>query len=388
MNSFFRKLFSCAAFAACVPAFLFAQEKVSAEVAGVRNLGGADLSAPLADVPAETPSKSAPTAAIPAPKETFPEARRAFIFACETKDFSEKSYTAAVENLIKAYEKNTGRRLIPTEKKKAALKLYTASGRGLATPKALVRAVRAALEKRGFTRDSILLVDLSERNLRLAGYLPPFRKKNDFFWEGSPIVALDTEQFYNQKWFYENSLPSREASTETETDVNDIAAERKSFLPVPLLFDVDFWINLPVACDSLALGVSAALGNATLWNASNQKRFLDNPANAVHMAVSIATIPEFRKTFELTILSLEKYQFIGGPSFNENYTLSENRIWLSANPVILDFLMWQRMNSARSRNGYALILPEPPLFLSASRGAYSLGSCVFSDLELIRVEPH
>lgn len=386
MNSFFRKLFSCAAFAACVPAALFAQEKVSAEAAVVRNPVGVDLSAPLADVPAETPSAPAPAAAVPAPKETFPEARRAFIFECEPKDFSEITYAAAVENLIAAYEKNTGRRLVPAEKKKAALKLYTASGRGLATPKALVRAVRAALEKRGFARDAILLVDQSERNLRLAGYLPPFRKKNDFFWEGSPVAALDTERFYNKKWFYENSLPSREAAAGTETDWEDIADERKSFLPVPLLFDVDFWINLPVACDSQALGVSAALGNATLWNASNQKRFLDNPANAVHMAVSIATIPEFRRTFELTILSLEKYQFIGGPVFNENYTLSENRLWLSANPVVLDFLMWRRMNEARSRRGYEQILPEPALFASASRGEYSLGSCVFGDLKLIRVD--
>lgn len=104
------------------------------------------------------------------------------------------------------------------------------------------------------------------------------------------------------------------------------------------------------------------------------------------MAVSIATIPEFRRTFELTILSLEKYQFIGGPVFNENYTLSENRLWLSANPVVLDFLMWRRMNEARSRRGYEQILPEPALFASASRGEYSLGSCVFGDLKLIRVD--
>lgn len=317
----------------------------------------------------------------------YPEPHRAFIFESEPTDFSESSYATTVESLLAAYEENTGRKLVPGEKKKVALKVYTASGRGLSTPKGLVRAVRNALEKRGFARENILLADLSERNLRLSGYLPPFRKKNDFFWEGSPVVALDTGKFYHEKWFYENNLPTRENVSAEPSEWEDIANERKSFLPIPLIFEVDFWINLPVACDSPALGVSAALGNATLWNAGNQKRFLDNPANAVHMAVSMATIPELRKKFELTILSLEKYQFIGGPAFNENYTRSEKQIWLSANPVILDFLMWQRMNAARQARGFAPILPEPPLFASASKGAHSLGTCIPSELKLVRVEP-
>lgn len=320
------------------------------------------------------------------PPVTYPEAHRSFIFESSPKDFSEIAYAESVEKLLAAYEKNTKRLLIPGELKKVALKIYSSSGRGLSTPKALTRAVRAALEKRGFARENILIADLSERNLRLSGYLPPFRKKNDFFWEGSPVVALDTGNFYHEKWFYENNLPTREAISDDPTEWEDIANERKSFLPIPLIFGVDFWINLPVACDSPSLGVSAALGNATLWNAGNQKRFLDNPANAVHMAVSMATIPEVRKKFELTILSLEKYQFIGGPVFNENYTLSEKQIWLSANPVVLDFLMWRRMNTARMSRGFAQILPEPPLFASASKGAHSLGTCIPSELKLIRVD--
>lgn len=320
------------------------------------------------------------------PAVSYPEAHRSFIFESSPKDFSEIAYAESVEKLLASYEKNTKRSLVPGALKKVALKIYTSSGRGLSTPKALTRAVRAALEKRGFARENILIADLSERNLRLSGYLPPFRKKNDFFWEGSPVIALDTGNFYHEKWFYENNLPTREAISGEPTEWEDIANERKSFLPLPLIFGVDFWINLPVACDSPSLGVSAALGNATLWNAGNQKRFLDNPANAVHMAVSVATIPELRKKFELSILSLEKYQFIGGPAFNENYTLSEKQIWLSANPVVLDFLMWQRMNAAREARGFALILPEPPLFASASKGAHSLGTCIPSELKLIRVD--
>lgn len=367
MNLFLKTVFCGAAFSLTAIAGTRAEETKVATL---------DLNAPA---PASVAEKSSSSI-------SYPEAHRAFIFESAPKDFSEIAYAESVEKLLSSYEKNTKRSLVPGETGKVALKIYTSSGRGLSTPKALTRAVRAALEKRGFARENILIADLSERNLRLSGYLPPFRKKNDFFWEGSPVVALDTGNFYHEKWFYENNLPTREAVSDDPTEWEDIANERKSFLPVPLIFGVDFWINLPVACDSPSLGVSAALGNATLWNAGNQKRFLDNPANAVHMAVSIATIPELRKKFELTILSLEKYQFIGGPAFNANYTLSENQVWLSANPVVLDFLMWQRMNAARSARGFALILPEPPLFASASKGAHSLGTCIPSELKLIRVD--
>lgn len=381
MNLSFGKIFLCAACVCALPFSVSAEEAASGKIsvgAGVeRKTFGLDLSVP----PAETKQDAA---AEPV-KPSFPEAHRKFIFECEPKEFSAEAYGRSVENLLAAYEKNTGRKLMPGEHKKVALKIYTASGRGLETPKDLTRAVRTALENRGFSRENILLVDLSERQLRLAGYLPPFRKKNDFFWEDSPVIALDTGKHYHEKWFYENNLPTREFATGTESEWEDIANERKSFLPIPLLFDVDFWINLPVACDSPAIGVCAALGNATLWNAGNQKRFLDNPANAVHMAVSIATIPELRAKFELSILSLEKYQFIGGPVFNENYTLSEKQIWMSANPVILDFLIWQRMNRARAARGFKPIFPEPPLFSSASKGEHSLGSCIVSELKLVRV---
>ena len=225
---------------------------------------------------------------------------------------------------------------------------------------------------------------MSEKSLRKSGYLPPFRRGNDA-WEGSPVLALDSGKFYSEKWFYENPMPSREAFLPDATSWDAPENDRKSFLPVPLMFDADFWISLPVAADSPALGVSGALANATLWNVSNQRRFLENPANAAVAAVSIATIPEFRATFELTLLSLEKYQFIGGPNFYAEYTASEKRLWLSANPVILDYLLWQRMNAQRVKRGFEPILPEPPVLSMASKSSASLGSCVSEDITLVKV---
>ena len=341
--------------------------------------------APDSDAASVQPASVAPAAETAKPVPAKPETHRAFLFDYELSGFSQRDYAAAVADLFSAYEKNTGRKLVPAEKKIVALKIYTASGKGLSTPVALTRAVRDELVRRGFARENVLLVDLSEKALRRAGYLPPFRRGENE-WEGSPVVALDTGDFYNAKWFIENPLPSREAyNMTTSTKWDEPQNDRKSFLPIPLLFDVDFWINLPVATDSPALGVSGALANATLWGVSNQRRFLDNPANAAALAVGVATIPEFKAKFELTLLSLEKFQFIGAPKFYAEYTASEKRLWLSANPVILDYLLWLRMNACRSRRGFEPILPEPPVFAMASRGSVSLGSCVSSEITLVEL---
>ena len=357
---------------------------------------------PLADIgdvpetanPAETPAfeampvaESAAPAAndVPAtPSVQNPDPHRSYLFDYALSGFSQKDYSAAVAGLFSAYEKETGRKLVPGEKKKVALKIFTASGKGLATPQALTRAVRDELVSRGFKKENVLLVDLNEKSLRRSGYLPPFRRGKDT-WEGSPVVALDTGKFYNEKWFIENPLPSRDTYKPNSTAWDSPENDRKSFLPIPLLFEVDFWINLPVVVDSPALGVSGALANATLWNMSNQRRFLDNPANAVAAAVGVATIPEFKAKFELTLLSLEKFQFIGGPKFYAQYTASEKHLWLSANPVILDYLMWLRMNACRTKRGFEPILPEPSVFAMASRGSVSLGSCVSSEITLVKL---
>lgn len=285
------------------------------------------------------------------------------ILEAKLSGFDEAAYAAQVEALFNRFEKSTGKQLKPGPKKKVGLKIYTDSGAGLATPIPLVKAVIAALERRGFAQDKIFLVGLNQLRLRMTGYLPSLVNGETPF-KGHPVYVLESGKFYDPVWFYDSPLPSRfdpilaEKSVEGVDANTSVEQDRKSFLATPLFLDADFWINLPVYTDHPTLGVNGALVNATLWNASNTARFFRSPANAPAAVAEMSAIPELRQTWIFSIASLEHYQFIGGPYFNSLYTVSEPLLWLSTDPVFLDTLMLDRINRWRERTGFKPVSDE------------------------------
>ena len=278
-------------------------------------------------------------------------------------NFGQQSYDGGVERLIADFEKAAGKRLIPGEKKKVGLKIYADSGPGMATPIPLVRAVISALEKRGFAPEDIFLVGLNQLRLRMSGYLPSLSTGKSPF-PGHQIYVLESGRFFDPVWFYDSPLPQRFDpifAAEQTKDVSNNSTrdqDRKSFLATPLFLEADFWINLPVYTDHPTLGINGSLVNATLWNASNTARFFRSPANAPAAVAEMSAIPELRETWAFSIVSLEHYQFIGGPFFNSLYTVSEPLLWLSRDPVMLDSLMLERINQRRKRSGFPGISEE------------------------------
>lgn len=274
-------------------------------------------------------------------------------------------YYTEVEALIEVYEERVGKPLKVGDRGRVALKINTRGGKGISTPLQLIRAMVEVLEKRGYARESILLVDYSSHTMRLAGVMPPLSQSEAQF-EGCPVVALDSGDFYDSEWFYDSPLPpalQQEpqliGDSRRSMQLEEGAQARKSFLPRPLIFDVDFWVNLAVGIDSPALGVDGVLANATLWNVSNSRRFLANEATASAAVAEIAAIPELEERLVLNFVSMERYQFISGPSFNSIYTRSEPRILMSSDPVALDRLLYDRMNAMRLLEGFPEIQPLP-----------------------------
>jgi hypothetical protein len=318
------------------------------------------LSAPLARAAAAAPAiTKAGAAAAAAAAAAGPKP----VWEATLQNFDVAIYTREVEKLITQFEATTGKRVAPGPKKKVGLKIYTDSGEGLATPKGLTLAVIDALERRGFDPGNIFLVGLNQFRLRMTGYLPSLVDGETPF-KGHPLYVLESGKFYDSGWYYLSPLPSTfdpsvaEAQTRDAPNTSTLEEDRKSFLATPLFLDADFWINLPVYTDHPVLGVNGSLVNATLWNASNTARFFRSNASAPAAVAEMAAIPEIRLTWAFTIVSLERYQFIGGPFFNSLYSASESVLWLSADPVMLDALMLDRINRWRRRSGFQPVSDE------------------------------
>jgi hypothetical protein len=296
--------------------------------------------------------------------------------------FEDRDYAAAVERTLGEFESRTGVGLRPGDLRRCGLKLSSEGGAGLSTPKPLVRAISAALMRRGFAQNAITLCDAKADNLRQAGFLPALSTQTQGF-EGFPIAAWDR---LAPDWAKENQLRyENQVLPQPGAQVVPWGDARVSVLPKTLIDEVDFWINLPVLSDSKSLGVHGAMAAASLGNMANSERFLENPFNASKAAVEVCAIPKLAKRNVLTILSLERYQVLGGPGFDASWSRSEKTLLSSANPVIIDFIGLQKINAGRAASGIETIHPEPPIFSAANAGEIRLGTCRPADITLVRL---
>lgn len=315
--------------------------------------------------------------------------RASTIWEARMDGFSTDDYRLAVRQLFADWEAAGGEPVRPAAKGRVGLKVFSGFGPGLATPLNLVEALVAELRERGFGEGDIVLVDLFEQSMRQSGFWPGGESRRGWRFGDVAAIALDRGEHWDKNWTYDSPVPSREgrirhAAGDLEFVVADPGEGRQSSLPTPLMFDVDFWINLPVAYDHPSLGMMGALANGTIWAVGNHSRFLFSPANAPVAVAEIAAVPEYKATWRLNIVSLETYQFIGGPRFNAHYTRSEPLVWMSSNAVALDYALLHRMNSRRMETGMPLIEPEPLVF-EYSR-AVGLGRYGADSIRLIRTE--
>jgi len=318
--------------------------------------------------------------------------RRAFhgkIWEYALDGFAPADYSAAVTALLRNFEETTGRALAPGERGRAAIKVYTHSGPGMCTPLALTRAVIDELVARGFAREDLFIIDAREDRLRDCGYLPPLSRREDGpFFHGVEVRAMDSGRWNDEVWFYDSPLPREFTSPLSRSLLAPVeepatADNRRSYLPAPLITEVDFWINLPMVSDHPALGLNGVLANATLWNISNHDRFFGSAANAPVAVAEIAAIPEIQAGWALTLLSLERFQYIGGPWFRSLYTRSERLLWMAVDPVILDTMVIRELNAGRREHGFREIGELLPVLEYCME--LGLGYGVREQAEFIRV---
>ncbi len=285
------------------------------------------------------------------------------VFLAETSSITGGALDPPVQALIAAIESAHGE-IRPDRLPRVGLKVYTNSGPGLRTPLPLTRSIIEALVARGYDRDAIFICDLDAFRLRDAGYLPPLSQGGNRF-DGVPVIALSESENTRPDWFYDSPLPPTRFGPRNELTIGPneaLGEDRKSMLPAPLLFDADYWINLPVFTDHATLGINGALANMTLWAVTNQERFFDNRVSAPAAAAEIAAIPEYRATYGFTLALLNNVQFIGGPPYDANFADGIPLAIASRDPVAIDRFALARINAWRNERGFQPIPSDLPLF--------------------------
>jgi hypothetical protein len=292
------------------------------------------------------------------------------VYAYKLQNFDEGSYRNGVAWTFDTFEQHTGKKLTPGEKHRVGIKVYTDSGDGIQTPLPLVRAVIEELCKRGYAKKDLFIVDAYESKLRETGYLPPLSTRQpDELFDGVEVRYLSSDRWWNKTWFYDNPLPADTSTMGKEALAKHDAMggeSRKSFLVASFIEDVDFWIDMPVVKDNYAMEVSGSLANATIWNVSNRERFFNSQANAPVAMAEIAAIPEYLDNWALSIVSMERFQIVGGPIFNSNYMRSDPVLLSSTDPAILDAWAAKRINAYRVSMGFKP-LNSPPFCVSFAR---------------------
>ena len=297
----------------------------------------------------------------------------------------EKQYAHAVRSLVRLNEMKGGVELHPARQSKIGLKVSTHFAPGLTTPFPMVDAVLALLKARGFSSDDVFLLDLEAENLRRAGFLSR-RSVGTNRYRGHHVLALDTRRYFDTKWFHDSPIPptvdyrARISLRYPRDRVARLREERRSYLPVPLFLKDAYWINLPVAIDSLSLGIDAAVASASLRAVDNNARFLGRESTAPGAATEILAVPEYWEKHLFSILDLSRFQYAGGDKFNASFVASEPTLLLSENPFSLDAFALVALNKARAVKGFK---PRPrkgsPLF----RFAEELGLCKLVDAKLV-----
>lgn len=279
----------------------------------------------------------------------------------------EETYRQLVIKILDLEEREMGQSLGPGQKRRVGIKVYTESGLGLETPKQLTAGVIDALLARGFRSEEIFILDDSSFSLWECGYLPhPFPAPSEKTFHGVAVRALTSDRCYDERWFYDCPLSRRRAclgrpiwSHEVEND--EEIDGRRSYLPVALFFDVDFWINLPRLRADRTLTVAAAVANGTIFNMTNGRRFFGNPKHAATAMVDVLSIPEFSRVPVIHILDLTRFQVIEQNVYRAYFCGSANRLIFGRDPFAIDHYGWQILNRERRRFGMA-DLPLPEIF--------------------------
>jgi uncharacterized protein (DUF362 family) len=224
---------------------------------------------------------------------------------------------------------------------------------------ATVRAIIAGLGSAGVKPNDIVVFDRYRNQFVSAGY--PAQLPDGVRWDAS-VEDYDNVQL-DVAGYDPDVFVTMELAALGRHDPKDDRT-RRSHLSLIASRMVNKIVNVAVLKDHGSAGVTLSLKNLSHGLVNNVSRshsnYLTNACNTFIPAV--VAMPQIRQKVVLHVLDGLKAVYQGGPSANEKFVWAYRSLFLATDPVALDMVGWEIIDSKRVEVGL------PPVAESGRRG--------------------
>ena len=253
------------------------------------------------------------------------------------------------------------------------IKMTTQAGPLLSTHRAVVQAVCDGLHAAGLDDSHILLWDKQAETMRAAGYVP---RLGSSFQVGITSVFPDTgydpnvtyknndigQLIWGDFGFVRNSdsigaelgnqKPYRDSEGNGDANsapdpVNGAQTSNLSHYARLVSEICTKIINIPALTDNREIGISGCLGSLALGSVDNNRRFTGEPSYGDPAIAEILSPAFFRRKVVVHILDALIPEYAGGPFSNPVCTQPIGAIYVSRDPVAIDWLVRPRLERWR-----------------------------------------
>lgn len=270
-------------------------------------------------------------------------------------------------------------RLLVSSNDVVGIKISTQTAPLHATRRPVVEAIIAGLQQAGVAATNIWVFDRERPKMQAAGYALGAGAG------GVHEVAIVDDTGWDADQFYESKLVGKLIWGDLLFGREELDLSTRSHLPRLLTRTLTTLINVPALKDHDACGLAGCLYNVSLGMVDNIRRFETLGQRGDPTIANIASRPEIRQKLVLNILDMLIAGYAGGPTFKTHYSWPAATLLLSRDPVAIDALALEAIETKRREAGIPAI-GERASHISTA-GQLGLGQPNRDQIHLINVEP-
>ena len=298
------------------------------------------------------------------------------------------------------------------------IKITTMGGPLLSTHRPIVQAICDGLQAAGVPPYRIVVWDKDGADMRNAGYVPTlptdtrvgiasifpgtgydpavfYRNENlgTLIWGDSQFVrgnddltsAIDSA--VKNKGFGDKPLPNSGVADDPLLTGGSIPQTSNNSYYARLVTTVcTKIINVPVLTDNSYIGINGCMGSLALASVDNNRRFQGEPSFGDPAICEILDKDVLKRKVVVNILDALVSEYAGGPRFDPQFTKSIGAIYVSRDPVAIDYLVLKRLEAWRAgdHNGRIDPIGKAASHVHSAAG-YNLGTDDPQRIQLVRV---